>query len=193
MDTTEQFSIVPGARPDAIITGPLDMLMEHVPQSTAIVAAEERLARVTQEADTKSASLAHVLKTVTDSLRHIADRVTRITGRVDIAVAQKAERARQDKEAAEARRVEELLAALPDPDDPDAALLSEPDDGDLEAPKHPASKEHYDPEHRADIPTGIVPEKLSKKTPPPIGNYFEPDIKDLTNLQKPLQQSTAIL
>jgi uncharacterized membrane protein len=105
MDDTEQFSIVPGVRPDAILTGPLDMLMQHVPQSAALVDAEAKLARIQQEAETKSASLAHGLKTMTDSLQQITDRVARITGRVDAIAAQKAERARKDAEEAEQKHI----------------------------------------------------------------------------------------
>jgi hypothetical protein len=187
MDANEQFSIVSGVRPDAIMTGPLDILMQHVPQSTALVDAEAKLAQVQQEADTQSKSLAHGLQVVTDALQRVADRVTRITGRVDIAVAKKAERQRRDAEAAEAKRVQDLLDSLPDPDDPNAASG---DDGDLQAPHHPPDKEHL-----ADYRTesfGDLPDQIKRGAPAPIGSTYEPNIENLTNPQRPPQQPVAI-
>jgi hypothetical protein len=85
------------------------------------------------------------------------------------------------EEAAEARRVEELLAAMPDPD-------AVPDDGDSQSPKRPSDKEHLKP---VDGISGAFPTRLEKGAPRG-GEYQEPDIKDLDYPQEPPNQPVSI-
>jgi hypothetical protein len=113
----------------------------------------------------------------------LADGLTRLHNRLDEFEARKqarADRLQREKEAAENARVEAMLKALPDPDDPSATQPAPPpapgeqnDDGDFEAINPPPDREKYDPEHESsgDTITGMTPSELEQATPPEPGDY----------------------
>jgi hypothetical protein len=101
-----------------------------------------------------------------------ADRITRLGERIDAYATRKQERAAQlerQEAAAQAARIEEELAALPDPDQPQAWATG--DDGDFEI-KPPVDTEKLDPEHRNEAATGAMPNELDKGAPPEAGQYI---------------------
>ena len=183
----ETFAIVPvfnGKPPsDAIMHGSLSEILEHVGQTQARVAVEQRIAEAKEQIQADAKTL--------QNAQHITARAaTRITAIGDALVAAKEKQARRDakakkdaEEAAEAKRVQEMLDRLPDPD-------AVPDDGDLQSPKRPTDKEHLNPTGEDGI-TGSFPTRLEKEAPRG-GPYQEPDIKDLDHPQKPQQQPAAI-
>jgi hypothetical protein len=188
----ETFAIVPvfnGKPPsDAIVWGSISEVMEYIGQTQARVEAEQRIAQAKEQIQADAKALQHAQKLT-------ADAIPRITAMADAFVAAKERQARKDAaarkaaaEAAEAKRVQDLLDALPDPDDPDAIS---PDDGDLQSPKRPTDKEHL-AEHRTES-YGDLPEDIRKRAPSPhLGPDYEPNIRDLAHPQKPQEQPASI-
>ena len=183
----ETFAIVPvfNNKPpsDAIVWGSISEVLEYVGQSQARAEAEQRLASAQQQLKNDAKVLAQAQKLT-------ADAIPRITAMADAFVAAKERQARKDAaakkaeaEAAEAKRVQEMLDRFPDPDAPN-------DDGDLQSPKRPSDKEHLNPTGEDGI-TGSFPTRLEKEAPRG-GPYQETDIKDLDYPQKPPNQPVAI-
>ena len=152
MDNNEMFAIVPvnGKPPsDAICYGRLPEIMEYVAQSQARAAVEQRIAEAKEQIQADAKTL--------QNAQHITARAaTRITALGDALVAAHELKVRKDAaakkaeaEAAEAKRVQEMLDRLPDPD-------AAPDDGDLQSPKRPTDKEHLNPTGEDGI-TGSFP------------------------------------
>ena len=179
----ETFAIVPydGKPPsDAIVYGSLPEVLEYIRGTTARAEAEERLASAKQQIKSDVKTLQHAQKLTVDA-------ATRVTALGDAMVAAREKQAKRDAEAkrvaaeeAEAKRVQEMLDKLPDPDAP-------ADDGELEI-KHAPNKEHLQPQ---DGITGSFPTRLEKEAPRG-GEYMETDIKKLAYPQTPPQQPIAI-
>ena len=186
MNNNEMFAIVPvnGKPPsDAICWGNIGEVTEYIVQSVVRAEAEEQLALAQQQ-------LKNDTKVLAQAQQITANAIPRITAMADAFVAAKERQARKDAaakkaeaEAAEAKRVQEMLDRLPDPD-------AAPDDGDLQSPKHPSDKEHLNPTGEDGI-TGSFPTRLEKEAPRG-GPYQEPEIKDLDYPQKPPNQPVAI-
>jgi hypothetical protein len=190
MPNHEQWAVVPvfnGKPPsDAIVWGSISEVMEYIGQTQARAEADERLASAQQQLKADARTLAQAQQIT-------ADTATKLTAMGSAMVAAKEKQARKDAEAkrvaaeqAEAKRVQDLLDKLPDPDNPNAASG---DDGDLQSPHHPPDKEHHNPE--ADGITGSFPTRLEKEAPRG-GEYMETDIEKLAYPQKPQQQPVAI-
>ena len=123
-DTSDRFAIIPvthGPAPDeAIVVGPMSEVMEYIPQSKARADATEELERARFTAD-QIASLQSKTRAVQASM--LADSVNHLAARLNALVARCADEARERakaEEEAEAKRIQDELAALPDPDNPTA-------------------------------------------------------------------------
>ena len=170
---------------DAIVYGSLPEVMEYIGQTKARAETQQRLASAQEQLKTDAKVLAQAQQIT-------ADTATKLTAMGHAMVAARERQARKDaaakkdaEEAAEAKRVQDLLDALPDPDDPEAIS---PDDGDLQSPKRPTDKEHL-AEHGA---FGDLPEDIKKRAPAPIGSTYETNISKLTSPQRPQEQPAAI-
>jgi hypothetical protein len=177
----EQWAIVPvfnGKPPsDAIVWGSISEVLEYVGQTQARVEQEQRIASAQEQLKSDA-------KTLERAQRLTADAGTRLTAIGDALVKAREQQHRRDAaakkaaaEATEAKRVQDLLDKLPDPD-------AVPDDGELEI-KHAPNKEHLQPQ---DGITGSFPTRLEKEAPRG-GEYQETDIKKLAYPQTPPQQS----
>jgi hypothetical protein len=188
MDNTETYAIVPvyNNKPpsDAIVWGSIGEVTEYIGQSVARAEAEKRLARKQEQLKTDAEALARAQKLT-------ADAIPRITAMGDALVAAREKQHRRDaaakkaeQEAVEARRVQEMLDRLPDPDDPDAGSG---DDGDLQSPNTPPDKEHLKTESFGDLP-----EDIKRGTPAPIGPDYQPTLRDLDHQPKQAMTPIAI-
>jgi hypothetical protein len=165
---------------DAIVWGSISEVMEYIGQTQARAAIEQRIAAAKEQIQTDA-------KTLVQAQHKTLDAATRLTAMGHAMAAAKEKQARKDaaakkaaEEAAEAKRVQDLLDRLPDPD-------AVPDDGELEI-KHAPNTAHLKP---SDGITGSFPTRLEKEAPSG-GQYQEPDIKNLAYPQTPQQQPTAI-
>jgi hypothetical protein len=145
--------------------------MKYISQSIPRIEEEKRLAQAQLDAEeTERQQQA----TRACAAQMLANGIVRLGERLDAFETRQAERADQlqrEAQEAEIARLEKELAALPDPDDPDA--LATGDDGDFEI-KPPVDVEKYDPEdpeYRAEAETGAMPNELDKGAPPQPGNY----------------------
>jgi vacuolar-type H+-ATPase subunit H len=188
-----------------IMSGPMSMIMEHMPDTNARNSALEEAVRAATQAVEAEQKLEDARAC---AAQIISDTVNRLTERLDQYVAHQEEQQRRDAEEAERQeqeRIEAELTALPDPDN---QPLVEPDDGDLEI-KHEVEAERYgpgeddaEPEVKAalsypPIPTsyvkgkrdaeGDLPEGLVSRSPPPLGNYPVYDPADLGKPEDPKQ------
>jgi hypothetical protein len=121
--TADRFAIIPvthGPAPaDAIVVGSMKEVMEYIPQSVARNDAHEELERARSTAD-QIASMQNKTRAVQATM--LADSVNHLSARLDTFLARRdeeAKRARRDAEEAEEKRIEDELAQLPDPDNPD--------------------------------------------------------------------------
>jgi hypothetical protein len=175
----ERFAIVPvppvgPAPPEALVVGNMDAVMRCLPQTVASEEQEQRLAEQAVEiAKQQDANRAHTEQMVA----MFADRVGHLSDRLDAFETRRQDHLEQQKraeEAAEVAAAEELLALLPDPEDPEA--FDNPratgDDGELEI-KPPPDTEKFDPEGEArnEAETGAMPTSLEKGAPPEAGQY----------------------
>jgi hypothetical protein len=166
----ERFAIVPvppvGPAPaESIVIGPMSEVMTYIRQSIPRIEEEQRLAQAKEDAEETERHQAEVRECAAQML---ADGLTHLSNRLDAFETRKQEReeqARRDEEEAEAEAIEEYIASLPDPEDPQA--LS--DDGELEI-KPPPDTEKLDPEHRNEAVTGAMPNELDKGAPPEAGS-----------------------
>lgn len=169
-NTSDRFAIVaipPGPTPaDALMVGPLEVVMQCLPDTVARADALEELEFARIKSDQIS-----TMQNVNRALQVSAfcDSVQQITRRMDALETRRAERARKDAEEARAREEQQIadaLSKLPDPDLPSAWS----NDGELTT--HPASQsedveeleasEHNDNE-------GDLPVKLTNELPPITG------------------------
>jgi hypothetical protein len=170
-DQNERFAIVPvegKSPPEAIVVGPMSEVTSYIGQSIARIEEEQRLAQAQRDAEETKRYQAEVRECAAQIL---ADGITRLNERIDAYEGRKQERADQlqrQAEEAEAARIEEELAALPDPDDP----YSMGDDGELTAVHEPVDTEKHDPERRNEAVTGAMPKELDKGAPPQPGDYL---------------------
>jgi hypothetical protein len=170
MSEDKLFAIVPveGKPPaDAIVVGPMSEVTEYIGGSVArnekeakIVRAERDIRETTAYQDEVRACALEILA---DGLAHISDRM-------DAYEARKKEHADEQQRAAEeaeAPAVEQMLAEIPDPDQPRT------DDGELLAIKEPPETEKYDPdgEARSESITGLTPPDLEETVPPEPGAF----------------------
>jgi hypothetical protein len=177
-DQTERFAIVPvqgKSPPESIVVGPMSDVMEYIGGSIARNEKEAKLAQAQRDAEETERYLDEVRAR---AVQMFADRITRISERLDQFEARKQERADQlqrEAEEAEAARLEaeasaaaEYLASLDpeDPEDPEAMG----DDGELTAIHEPVDTEKNDPEHRNEAATGVLPKELDKGAPPQPGD-----------------------
>jgi hypothetical protein len=186
MDNPEQFAIVPfrGKPPsDAICYGSISEVMEYVGQTKARAEAERRIANAQEQLKADAEALQRAQKLT-------ADAIPKITALGDALVAAREKQARRDaaakkkaEEAAEAKRVQAMLDALPDIDNPDAGSG---DDGDLEI-NPPVDTEHLKTESFGDLP-----EDIRRSTPAPIGPDYQPNIRDLDHPPKPAMTPISI-
>ena len=125
----DRFAIIPiavrGPAPaSAIVTGSLSAVMEMLPDTVARVDAVTKAARAVIDAveakEQKDAAVASVTRMVADTVAHLSARLNALQAR----------RAAADA-AAEARRIQDALDALPDPDDPDGRAPVHENTGDL--------------------------------------------------------------
>jgi hypothetical protein len=185
MPNHETFAIVPvfDNKPpsDAIVWGSISEVMEYIRGTQSRAEAEERIASAREQLKTDA-------KTLQKAQQITAQAIPRLTALGDALVAAHEKRIRKDAEAkrvaaeqAEARRVQEMLDRLPDPD--------RPDDGELEI-KHAPDKEHLQEQPDS---FGDLPEDIIKQSPSPhLGPDYETNISKLAHPQKPQEQPAAI-
>jgi hypothetical protein len=174
-DQSERFAIVPvegKSPPESIVVGPMSEVMEYIGGSIARIEKEQRLAQAERDAE-ETAKYQDEVRVC--ALQILGDGLTRLNERIDQFETRKQGRADQlqrEAEEAETARIEEELAALPDPDDPEAFenLHTMGDDGDFEAVK-PKPDVKLDPEHRNEAATGVLPTELEEGAPPEPGDY----------------------
>jgi hypothetical protein len=211
-DTEQTFRLL---APDGqeIMNGPMSMIMERLPDTSArktaldeAVHAAVEAAEAEERRDEARASVAQI----------ITDTITRLCARLDAEEARREEQRKLDEEEAEReaqQSIEDELAALPDPDDPLAyasPLGKQPapdpmgvgDDGDLEM-KKAQDPEKYGVEEDADadavpLSYGKVPESYVKgeeaQDPVGIGGATdpEPDLEALGKAKDPKQTQQPI-
>jgi hypothetical protein len=188
-DTNQIFAIVPvnGKPPaDAICWGTLGECTEFVAQSAARAETENRIASARDQ-------LKNDAKVLAQAQHKTLDVATKLTAMGDAMLAAHNLKARKDAEAkrvkaeqAEAKRVQDLLDSLPDPDNPNAASG---DDGELEI-KHAPNKDHLQQQPDS---FGDLPEDIRKQSPSPhLGPDYETNISKLAHPQKPQEQPAAI-
>lgn len=169
-NTVDRFAIVaipPGPAPnDALMVGPLDLVMQNIPQTQARADALEELEFARLKADQistmQNVSRGLQIAAFCDSLQHI-------TRRMDALVTRRAERARRDAEEAERQEQQQIadaLSKLPDPDNPAAWS----DDGELTThePSQPEDKEQLEASEHNDA-EGDLPPALTQELPPITG------------------------
>ena len=176
-DQTERFAIVPieGKAPaESIVIGPMSEVMKYISQSIPRIEEEKRLAQAQLDAE-ETERQQH--ETRACAAQMLANSIVRLGERLDAFETRQAERADQlqrEEEAAEAARIAEELAALPDPDDPEAFdnPTATGDDGDFQAVHEPVDTEKHNPEHRNEAATGDMPRSFDKGAPPEAGQYI---------------------
>ena len=157
---TPAFAIIPlhphQPPPDnAIMHGSLDAVMERIIDTNARNAAVDVLRDAQIEADQLEQTRAQETQILARGIRSLNDTITRLSRRMDAVEAQQTTRMRHDA-AREAKRVQDYLKTLPDPDDP------------------PASHGHFNtgdlsplpPTNTGDAAEGDFPETLLRATPP---------------------------
>jgi hypothetical protein len=145
-----------------IMSGPMSMIMENIPDSNARNSALEEAVHAATQAVQAEERLQDARAC---AAQIISDTVTRLCARLDAYIAHQEEQRRQDEEQAAREEQEEIqrtLDQLPDPDNPDnpdepyatdpkerEASLATGDDGDLEI-RHEVDPERYGPGERED-------------------------------------------
>ena len=119
---TDRFAIIPvthGPAPDeAIVVGPISMVMEYIPQSIARQDAVEELEKARFTAD-QIASMQQKTRAVQASM--LVDSASHLLARLDSFLQHRADRLRRDAEREaeeEHKRIQDELDGLPDPDNP---------------------------------------------------------------------------
>jgi vacuolar-type H+-ATPase subunit H len=166
-----------------IMSGPMSLIMENIPDSNARNSALEEAVHAAQQAVEAEQRL-HDARACAAQI--ISDTVTRLCHRLDAYLTRQEEQQRQDEEQAlrqEQEEIQRTLDQLPDPDNPDdpdephafdqkereASLTGTGDDGDLTV-KHEVDPERYgEVEEDAEAPVkpvlsyGRVPLSYIKK------------------------------
>ncbi len=180
--------IPPGqqAPASAIMTGPLSMIMENVPDSVARSDAIRRLDMARLE-DVAISNAQKATRAIMAGA--FADSVAQLGRRLDALERKRAERRRRadaEREAAEQQQIADHLAGLPDPDavDPFAPTA------DLHVA--PASEPAHEMQLRAGADQGDLPEELREGAPAPIGSDPKFSMAELAHPQTPPQQPVAI-
>jgi hypothetical protein len=147
-----------------IASGSMSAVMEPIHDSKSRAAAQQ-LVRDAALAEEKIAEQQeHEQQLRERQVAAFCDGINRLTRRLDVLEAQREEQMRQDAEEEE-RRVQALLDAMPDPDDP--ALYGP--GGELHvsaAPSDPGA---------VTTDTGNLPQTLQKNVPEPSGEFYDPD------------------
>jgi hypothetical protein len=159
--------------PEAIATGPKSEVFKYISQSIPRMEEEERLAQAQLDAEETERFHDEVRAR---AFQILGNGITRLNERIDQYEARKQARAdqlQQEAEAAEIARFAAELAALPDPDQPEAfdPHPAMGDDGELTAVHEPVDTEKHDPEYRNEAVTGLLPKELDKGAPPALGQY----------------------
>jgi len=184
-DPHDRYAIIPippGPTPkEAIVVGNIDQVFEYIPQSVARDDAMKELeaARFTHE------QIAHVQeRTRTVQVLMLNEALDRLTTRQDSFGTRQRERRRQAKarrDAAEAKRIQDALDALPDPDDPHAFIPG----GELHSLP---GKEEAAPLRAED--QGNLPNELLEGVPPgPATHPIDPDPDKGTVYPQPISVS----
>jgi hypothetical protein len=176
--------IPPGPPPDnaIMIGGPLSKIMENIPDTHArhdSIRAHQAARIDTMATEQKQkATRALQVAAFCDSIDTLARRLDSLAARRKEC---RAAKARKDAEE-EARRVQEMLDALPDPDEDPNEPAFYPPSGHL----HAASLTNTGDDNEGDLP-----QHLLQATPPPPGNYPVSNPVELSNLEKPKYQQPA--
>ena len=206
MSDTQTFKLY-GPSGDVIMTGSMNAIMERLPDTSA---RNDALSTMLDTAVKQVEAEEKLEDARACAAQILADGITRLTSRLDAFEVRREEQQRLDEEEAEReqqRRVQAMLDALPDPDDPDlgdptgiipptrdpTGAELESDDGDLEI-KHAKDPERYGPGSDDEGP-GDLPRELEKDVPPLSGSYTEPKPdplggpKDLKEIEQPISAS----
>jgi hypothetical protein len=158
MNSTDRFAIVQLHEhqpiPDnTIMQGSMDAVMERIIDSNARNTAMDLLRDARIAADQLEQTRAQETQILARGIQSLNDTITRLSRRMDAMEEQQSTKMRHDA-ALEAKRIQDYLNTLPDPDDPVAAAIFPPD-GSLHA---------LPP---TDDAVGDLPAELSRATPPP--------------------------
>jgi hypothetical protein len=179
----------------------MSTLMEHLPDTPARDAALSSMLKTAAEA---VAAEERRDQAIASSVQMISDAVTRLTDRIAREEQWRKDKARRDAEEAEReeqQRIEDELAALPDPDDPDPLTATGDDDQLTVHP--PVDPERYGPGVEDDqeppvkpvlsygkVPLsyvrkrdaeGDLPEGVESRSPAPLGSDPIYDPEDLAH------------
>ena len=184
MTDTQTFKLY-GPTGDVIMTGSMSAIMERLPDTSA---RNDALSTMLDTAVKQVEAEEKLEDARACAAQILSDGITRLATRLDAFEVRREEQQRLDEQEAEReqqRRVQAMLDALPDPDDPDlgdptgiipptraTGAELESDDGDLEI-KHAKDPERYGPGSDDEGP-GDLPRELEKGTPPPFGSYTDP-------------------
>lgn len=193
----EMFAMVelpPGQPPpgNAIMTGPLDMLMAQLPDTVA----RSNEMRQLDAARVDAAAINTMQQATRDiQVAAFADGVARLAQRLDALERRRRDRARRDAERRDREQqqaTQAMLDALPDPDAPlDPTAAAPVHAGDLHAERPPSGPEHRRQLQAAD--QSALPNELREGAPPELGNYPEPDPDKLAHPETPAQRSSAAI
>ena len=197
MSDTQTFKLY-GPSGDVIMTGSMNAIMERLPDTSA---RNDALSTMLDTAVKQVEAEEKLEDARACAAQILADGITRLTSRLDAFEVRREEQQRLDEQEAEReqqRRVQAMLDALPDPDDPDlgdptgiipptraTGAELESDDGDLEI-KHAKDPERYGPGSDDEGP-GDLPRQLERDTPPPSGSFTDPKPDPLGGPEDPKQ------
>ena len=201
MSDTQTFKLY-GPSGDVIMTGSMNAIMERLPDTSA---RNDALSTMLDTAVKQVEAEEKLEDARACAAQILADGITRLTSRLDAFEVRREEQQRLDEQEAEReqqRRVQAMLDALPDPDDPDlgdptgiipptraTGAELESDDGDLEI-KHAVDPELYGPAD--DEGPSDLPRELEKDVPPPSGSYTDPKPDPLGGPENPKQVTQPI-
>ena len=178
-DPSDRYAIIPispGPAPkEAIVVGNIDQVFEYIPQSVARDDAMKELeaARFTHE------QIAHAQeRTRAVQVLMLNEALDRLTTRQDSFATKQRERRREAKarrDAAEAKRIQAALDALPDPDDPHAFASIPAKIRDDQPPASLVSKEP-DPPLELEATLGKEPEPQGYVYPQPTAVQLNEEI-----------------
>jgi hypothetical protein len=182
MNSTDRFAIVQLHEhqpiPDnTIMQGSMDAVMERIIDSNARNTAMDLLRDARIAADQLEQTRAQETQILARGIQSLNDTITRLSRRMDAVEEQQSTKMRHDA-ALEAKRIQDYLNTLPDPDDPDAAAIFPPD-GSL----HALPPTNTDSDNEGDLP-----EELTRATPPP-GNPAELDDPPQPKYRQPVAVS----
>src|SRR5215472_2311790 len=191
-DQSDRYAIVPiapGPVPkEAIVVGNIDQVFEYIPQSVARDDAMKELeaARFTHEQIKYAQERTRAVQVLM-----LNEALDRLTTRQDSFATKQRERRREAKarrDAAEAKRIQDALNKLPDPDDPHAFASTPIPIRDDEPPASLVSKE---PEPSLRVgDQGNLPNELLEGVPPgPATHPIDPDPDKGTVYPQPISVS----